>query len=152
MVALLLAIAQLSGCTAIGFVVGAGRDYLNNEKTPERLQHLASNSRVKLRLRNGETLRGVYLGPGAPAPRGGGVGDSAASSSLGDRPGRLAEEHRQSTTARIAVVGRGELEVPWSDIARVDASAPRTGKVFFGLIGLAVDVWFWGFWFPEQSW
>jgi hypothetical protein len=203
---LLLGIVPLSGCTAIGFTLGAGIDYLSNGKTPERFNGLRPGQHVKVRLHDGRSMRGTYAGPGMLA-----AAAYASRVSSWERQTDAAERHVPAlgepvqlenwdattrgrfagfaadgvrlyrddttgtrlvpygtfesvvdtaghatpaawfrglgntgrlplvTTARI-IVGNQVLAVPWGEIERVDAPAPRGGKVFLGLLGLALDV------------
>jgi hypothetical protein len=138
--ALLFGMVQVSGCTAVGFMAGAGYDVLNNDQTPERFRSLAPGSVVTLRLNDGSKLRGLYVGTGALGPEGGTRAESATTGNPASRLEALAGAGLPPPVAVRVMVGTEEHLVPLSAIAHVAGPAPRGGKVFFTLLGLGLDV------------
>jgi hypothetical protein len=139
-IALLFGIVGLSGCTAIGFMAGAGYDVLNNDQTPERFRSLAPGSVVTLRLNDGSKLRGLYVGSGPLGPEAGAAADSASTDNPAARLETLADAGLPPPIAARIMVGTEEHIVPLNDIARVSGPAPRGGKAFLTVIGLGLDV------------
>jgi len=83
----------------------------------------------------------MYAGPGGLDWQPGALADSAD----GTPSARLTASTDSGLpppagTARI-MVGTEERRVPWSDVARVDAPAPRGAKILFALLGLVLDAW-----------
>ena len=125
-----LASIQLSGCTAIGFGIGALVDAPNGKGPPGRLTGVSTGTLVTLSLHDGRKLQGRVLG---------------STDSLSEVPppvppsgGRL-----EAPLRAVLLLGTsdGVQQIPIENVKRVSVPDAR-GKAIGVLSGLALDVIF----------
>jgi hypothetical protein len=116
-----LAIASLplSGCTLVGAGVGAGIDAMipgpYETHGPAERVYLEHGKSVDLGLRNGEHVRGRYVGTAGPTAR-------------------------DPETYLIVEVDDAVASVPASELRTLGVEVMGKGWIYGGVIGLAIDV------------
>lgn len=120
---------QLSGCTAIGFGVGAAVDQSRGKGTADRLSKVYTGTRATLWLRDGRKLQGRVLG---------------SSDSLSETPPDLQPNLGKQPMAPLRAVllldtGQGIQQIPIQDVQRVTVPDAR-GKFIGVLGGLLLDI------------
>jgi hypothetical protein len=119
---------QLTGCTAIGFGVGALADMSSGKRSADRLVTVHTGTRVTLWLRDGRKLHGQYMGSR----------DSLSESPALERP--IGGERSMARPGTVLLLGtsHGIEQIPIQDVSRVSVPVAR-GKVIGLVSGLAVD-------------
>jgi hypothetical protein len=124
-----LAPILLSGCTAIGFGIGALADMSSGKQTPDRIGPLQTGTRITLWLNDGRKLQGRYLG--------------SSSDSLSETPAPVEPAGGEPSVVRPRAVlllgtSEGTQRIPTQDVQRVSVPVVR-GKVIGLLTGLVLD-------------
>lgn len=119
---------QLTGCTAIGFGIGALSDMSNGKRTPDRLDTMRTGTGITLWLRDGRKLRGRFLGSC----------DSLSESSPPVRPTSGDQSGAPLRAVLLIGTGHGVRQIPIQDVSRVSVPVAR-GKVIGLFTGLSVD-------------
>jgi hypothetical protein len=119
---------QLTGCTAIGFGVGALSDMSNGKRTPDRLDTMRTGTGITLWLRDGRKLHGRFLGSC----------DSLSESSPPVRPTSGDQSGAPLRAVLLIGTGHGVRQIPIQDVSRVSVPVAR-GKVIGLFTGLSVD-------------
>lgn len=118
---------QLTGCTAIGFGVGALADMSSGKGTAGRLVTARTGTRVTMWLRDGRRLNGRFLGS-----------RDSLSTSLPVRPIGGVGASAPLRAVLILDTQQGVQQIPVQDVTRVSVPVAR-GKVIGLVSGLAVD-------------
>jgi len=117
-----------TGCTAIGFGVGALSDMSNGKGPPGRLVGVRSGTQVTVWLLDGRRLEGRYLGNHEPGTEAAALGQPAGAHSFAT-----------PSPAVILLERRGEVQrVPVEDVRRVSVPFARGKKVGL-LVGAGLD-------------
>ena len=123
-----LASMQLSGCTAIGYGIGALVDRSDGRRMADPIVRVPTGTRVTIRLRDGRQLRGRFLGrrdASGATPSPAAAGGSGASA--GSPPAVI-----------LLGTNQGTQQVPIEEVDRVSAQVTR-GKLTGAIAGAALD-------------
>ena len=120
---------SLTGCTAIGFGVGALVDMSNGKRAPDNLGPIRTGTDVTVWLRDGRKLDGQYMGRRDALSR-----DSTATpASSGDSTVAPARP------SLLLATNNGTRQIAIEDVKRVSVPVAR-GKVFGLVHGATIDV------------
>ena len=122
---------QLTGCTAIGFGIGALTDRANGKGTANRLVTVHTGTSVTMWLRDGRRLDGRFLGSR----------DSLSETPLTQQP--IGDAGSAPPLRAVLLVGtnRGIQQILTQDVSRVSVPVMH-GKVIGLISGLALDALF----------
>ena len=119
---------HLTGCTAIGFGVGAMVDSANGKQTAGGLSRVRTGTDITMWLRDGRKLHGQFLGSR----------DSLSETPLPTEP--TGGKRTVAPVRAVVILGTksGTQQIPIQDVDRVSVPDAR-GKTIGTLIGLAGD-------------
>ena len=118
----------LTGCTAIGFGIGALTDMSNGKRAPEKLGPIRSGTQITVWLRDGHKLDGQYMGRADSLSR-----DSTMT------PASSADLTAVHTPSLLLATNHGTREIPIEDVKRVSVPVVR-GKLVGLAGGATIDV------------